>query len=726
VEECLDKDNAELTNIANGTGKHRKALSREAGYSREIASADAQELVHKLQAHQAELELKNRELRRIKAELERSRDKYLDLYDFAPVGYITLDKYFLVLEVNLTATAMLRAERQSLIKTSFSQFVTPESRDDSLLHFRNVFETETEEYCELKILRKDGTTFYAQLQSVAVPDDEGNLSQCRTAILDITENRQAEENMQAALRETLQHQAEVTALLEGSRAVLEYHEFHVAARAIFDSCKNLLGAASGYVALLNVALTENEVLFLDSGGLPCAVDPTLRMPVRGLRAEVYRTGKAMYCNDFSQSKWVEYMPEGHAPLDNVLFIPLVIRRNVVGLLGVANKPGGFNDNDARIATAFGELAAVALHNSRAMESLEESEERCRHVVQTAGDAIITVNRKGQIASWNRAAEIIFGYSAGEVLGRSVTLVIPKLLLKAHRLAFRRAVAKGELSNVQKTRELTGLRKGGSEFPLELSLATLKTRKELLFSSIIRDISERKRLDQLKDEFIGLVSHELRTPLTVVIGAIKTVLSEEEQLTQEEIRQLLNDAAWESEYLSHLLGNLLELSRSQAGRLLLHAEPLDVKKVARDAIAAVKPLSPSHNFVVEFPPKLPRVPADQLRLQRILHNLLENAVKYSPEGSDVHIFARLDEEYLVIGVSNQGEGISRENQAKLFAPFQRLEDAVRSGIKGTGLGLRVCQTLVEAHGGKIWVESEPDRGSTFFFTLPSRHRGKRDS
>jgi PAS domain S-box-containing protein len=321
---------------------------------------------------------------------------------------------------------------------------------------------------------------------------------------------------------------------------------------------------------------------------------------------------------------------------------------------------------------------------------------------------------------------MFSYPEKEIIGRPVTQIIPESLQKAHRTAFRRAATNGELRALQKTREMMGRKKDGSEFPLELSLATLKTGNEVLFSGVIRDISERKRLDMLKDEFIGLVSHELRTPLTVVIGAINTVLSEEDRLTQDEKRQLLQDAAWESEYLSHLLGNLLELSRSQAGRLLLHAEPLEMREVVEDAIAAVRPMSQTHRFLVEIPQDLPKVPADQLRLQRILHNLLENAVKYSPPESEIRIAARPDEKCLIIGISNQGDGISREDRAKLFAPFQRLEDAVRSGTKGTGLGLRVCQILVEAHGGKIWAESEPGQGATFYFTLPLRHRGRTGS
>jgi PAS domain S-box-containing protein len=234
---------------------------------------------------------------------------------------------------------------------------------------------------------------------------------------------------------------------------------------------------------------------------------------------------------------------------------------------------------------------------------------------------------------------------------------------------------------------------------------------------VQDITEHKKLDQLKDDFIGLVSHELRSPMTVITGAINTVLTEGVYLSEEETRQLLKDAALESESLSHLLTNLMELSRVQAARLVLHTEAIDIRKVVQDAVEEIKRQSSAHQFLVKLPRKLPPVYADSLRLERILYNLLENAVKYSPQGGEIRVSARPQKEHLLIGVSDQGIGISPADQTKLFAPFQRLEESRPDGVRGVGLGLLVCQRLVEAHGGQIWVKSKPGHGSTFFFTLP---------
>jgi len=184
-------------------------------------------------------------------------------------------------------------------------------------------------------------------------DVPANLKEAIKRIL--TEYKKTEAELNVILKESRQRQAEVSAMLEASRAVLEYHKFDDAARSIFDSCKNLIGATAGYVALLSEDGTENELLFLESGGLSCTVDPSLPMPIRGLRAEAYRTGKTVYDNAFSNSEWMKYIPKGHVDLENVIFAPLIINEKVVGLLGLANKEGGFLDDDARIVSAFGDL-----------------------------------------------------------------------------------------------------------------------------------------------------------------------------------------------------------------------------------------------------------------------------------------------------------------------------------------------------------------------------------
>jgi len=286
--------------------------------------------------------------------------------------------------------------------------------------------------------------------------------------------------------------AESRALLAASRAVLEHQRFANAARAIFDAAKEVIGAQAGYVALLTPNGQENDVLFLDAGGSPCTVSPELPMPIRGLRAETYRTGQAVYDNDFATSRWTEFLPPGHVTMNSVLFAPLTLGQEVVGLLGLANKPGGFTDADAQLASRFGEFAAIALGNSRAMEALEGSERRFRAVTQTASDGIICAEGDGTIVLWNRAAERIFGYTAEQAIGRPLTSIMPLRYREAHSAALRR-LAEGQAPKLLgKTLELVGLRSDGSEFPLELSLANWREKEGVFFTGIARDITDRKR------------------------------------------------------------------------------------------------------------------------------------------------------------------------------------------------------------------------------------------
>ena len=180
--------------------------------------------------------------------------------------------------------------------------------------------------------------------------------------------------------------------MKGARAVLEEKGFTEAARAIFDYCKDLIGATSGYVALLSEDGMENEVLFLEAGGLPCSVDPELPMPIRGLRAESYRHSRAVYHNDFMNSEWASYMPAGHVVLKNVMFAPLVLDGETVGIMGLANKASNFTENDAHMASGFGELAAIALQNSRNLDERSRIEKEREELIKELQKALQDVKR----------------------------------------------------------------------------------------------------------------------------------------------------------------------------------------------------------------------------------------------------------------------------------------------------------------------------------------------
>ncbi len=232
----------------------------------------------------------------------------------------------------------------------------------------------------------------------------------------------------------------------------------------------------------------------------------------------------------------------------------------------------------------------------------------------------------------------------------------------------------------------------------------------------------RKIDAIKDEFIGMVSHELKTPLTVIIGALK--VAETPGVSPGERRRLIHDAATSAESLAAMVENLLELSRYQSNRLKITPKTTGIADVAKNVMLQLQPRSAMHKLYIDIPPDCPPVTSDPFKVERILYNLMENAIKYSPDGGDVRVFARCQGKYLVIGVSDQGLGISAAARAKLFRSFERVYDRQTTNIAGVGLGLKVCRILVELQGGKIWVESEPGKGSTFYFSLPiAPHSGK---
>jgi PAS domain S-box-containing protein len=336
-------------------------------------------------------------------------------------------------------------------------------------------------------------------------------------------------------------------------------------------------------------------------------------------------------------------------------------------------------------------------------------------VTSAATGIAIADLDGILTYVNLACLRMWDYEQEEeVLGRqAINFFADK---KVFGVALKAVLKEGVWQGEGKAR-----RSDGSTFDVQV-LANLVTDDDgepfCMMASFV-DITERKKLEQLKDELIGLVSHELRTPLTVIGGGLSTLLTEWNRLSPNEVQQLLKDALLESESLSHLIENLLELSRAQAQQLSLYSELTDVKTLVKEALSKIKRQAPSHRFSTSIPDKLPSINGDPLRIERILYNFLDNAAKYSPPGSQIKVSANAEPERLVIGVSDHGEGLSSSEQDRIFGPFQRLENKRPDQARGAGLGLMVCRRLVEAHGGEIWVESKKGKGSTFFFSLPFR-------
>jgi len=327
---------------------------------------------------------------------------------------------------------------------------------------------------------------------------------------EIGERRQAEERVRAALEESRQRQKEISALLLAACGVLEHKSFAQNARALFNACKNLTGATAGYIALSSPDDTEAHVLLLDQGAGPAAAVDLPPLPMIGLRGDVCRSGRVAFDNSPTPS------PGDPLPVENTLLAPLLIRGQGVGLLALANKPGGFDPNDASLTEAFADLAALGLYNTLLVGKLEISEQRLSAVVETANDAIVTADEQGRILSWNRAAEAIFGWSAGEMVGQLLAQIVPAALPGQHEAGLSHTAATGETDIIGKAFETVGTRHNGEEFPLELSLTTWKTEEGTFFTALMRDITERRRVQEaLREANQALEAVILASPLAIL-------------------------------------------------------------------------------------------------------------------------------------------------------------------------------------------------------------------
>jgi PAS domain S-box-containing protein len=344
--------------------------------------------------------------------------------------------------------------------------------------------------------------------------------------------------------------------------------------------------------------------------------------------------------------------------------------------------------------------------------MTSSELRYRRLFETAQDGILILNAEtGTISDVNPFLLNMLGYSKQDLVGKKLWEIGFFTDIKASLQAFQTLQAKGYV----RYENLPLKSADGRSMEVEFVSNRYAVNGELVIQCNIRDITDRKKTERMRDEFIGIMSHEIKNGLTVIMGDVSTAA--DSRLSKEQSSELLSDAVEQTEIMTNLVDNLLELARQQSGRLAIHARPVNLREIANTVMRKLKNKSPIHSIVNDVPSDLRLAFADTIRTERILYNLVDNAIKYSPAGGEVRVSASQEGNFLVTGVNDRGPGISPVDQTRLFQSFERIEDTTSEMIQGTGLGLRVCRILVEAQSGRIWVESERDKGSTFYFALP---------
>jgi PAS domain S-box-containing protein len=387
------------------------------------------------------------------------------------------------------------------------------------------------------------------------------------------------------------------------------------------------------------------------------------------------------------------------------------------------------DDAGRIVRWYGTCADI--HDRRlAEQARQEAGERMRSVVDHVLDGIITIDESGIIETFNPAAERLFGYRAGEVAGRNVKVLMPEPYHSQHDGYLWAYLQTGVAKVIGIGREVVGLRKDGSTFPMELAVSAFRLGGRRFFTGIVRDITERKRLerelrrraeelahaDRKKDEFLALLAHELRGPLAPLVNALDVLrlrshdpgtLATARELAERQVRQL-----------ARLVDDLLDVSRIARGKLVLKKERVDAARLVSQAVEVVRPLmeARNHQLTVLLPPEPVELEADPTRVVQVLTNLLTNAAKYTEPGGGVWVSAERDRDDVLLKVRDTGMGLPADLLPRLFELFAQAESGSQGGL---GIGLHLVRGLVEMHGGSVLAFSEgPGEGSEFVVRLPA--------
>jgi protein-histidine pros-kinase len=374
------------------------------------------------------------------------------------------------------------------------------------------------------------------------------------------------------------------------------------------------------------------------------------------------------------------------------------------------------------ATDRGQLVAIGL---REATDRNRQARLFRGLLEAAPDGMVIVDADGIIVLVNAQVERLFGYDRSELVGEAVEILVPDRFSGMH-MAFRSGyVSEPRTRPMGLAGDLHARRKDGSEFPVEVTLSPLETDEGVLVSAAVRDITERKRMqeetDRIKDEFFATVSHELRTPLTSMIG-YSELMTDLEELTPQG-RRFLSVIMRSAERELRLVDDLLTLVAIEESGLAIRSAQIDLEKVVRDAVEAARPRAEENGIELTLMTPGTAVPmyGDRDRLGQAADNLLSNAIKFTPQGGRVRLELRASQTAAQIDVVDTGPGVGVDDPDQLFERLFRSSDAVERQMPGAGLGLTIALAIVEAHAGTIEVVSSSPEGTTFRMTFPLRRQ-----
>lgn len=528
-------------------------------------------------------------------------------------------------------------------------------------------------------------------------------------------------------------------LLSIAQAMLSRLNVRAVLRLILQAAVDMLQGQSGLIALYN---TDGVFAFWTSYGLP----PALVDAFQPLVEDIPAVAKAENFNIPNLSgKLAQIAEETGLLLRQVVALPMMVdaadghagrepHQDFLGVLFIFRSHSlSFSPDDRQILKSFADYAAIAVNNAQLYEAAVTERGRLDALLESSGDGIMVLRPDLSIERLNRALASLTGWTADEAIGhphddvivwarQSGDMTLEQALEQGWPARESASAGRGPATGRALYVEGELRRRNGSVVSVGITYAPLLGRNGRLINIIgtVRDITRFREADVLKDTFISAVSHELKTPVSIIKGYAETLRRPEARRNPVLVEEMLSSITEESDRLARLVDDLLDASQLQAGGLPFRdVEDVDLRFVARRVVERYTPQSSQHQLVLDFTPEddFPTVRGDPQRLEQVLDNLVSNAIKYSPRGGVVEIKGEASTVEVVISVRDEGVGIPLEEQERIFTRFHRVESPETRAVSGTGLGLYLTRAIVQAHGGRCWVDSIPGQGATFYVALP---------
>lgn len=504
---------------------------------------------------------------------------------------------------------------------------------------------------------------------------------------DITAQRLADEEVRSArkrLSDVLSAASDIAIIATDTSGLI----------TIFNTgAERMLGYSSGDIACLH---TLDQLHLPDELMARCQeLTAELGRPVTGFQALVE---KALQQGSETR-EWIYVRQDGSQLPVSLLINPIRDRQGVTGFLCVAQD--------------------ITLRR-QAEQALREQASHTQAVLDHIMDGIITINASGLIQTVNPSAVRVFGYTEQEMLGRNVSMLMPNPHRDAHDQYLRNFQQTRQARIIGVGREVEGQRKDGSLFPMELAVSEVSRQGAPFYVGMVRDITERKRVDRMKSEFVSTVSHELRTPLTAISGALGLIFGGATGKLPDKTAELISIAHKNSQRLSSLINDLLDMEKLVAGKMSIQLQVQPLQPLIRDALEMNRAYGSERNIQLRLTREVPavNVAVDSQRLMQILSNLLSNAIKFSPAGATIDIdVTTIPHNQVRISVTDQGPGIPAAFRERIFQKFAQADSSDTRQKGGTGLGLAISRELAERMQGEIGFESEEGHGSCFYLNLP---------